>query len=349
MQSLLVSLDWKQLQTLIGIEADQESRGVFTGVNSLDEAVPGEISFLGNSRYELQLATTNASLVLVPPGEFTGPEGCHLLSVESPSGAFSKIIDHFQIQKTSFEPGISPGAHLAGDVEIDPLRVQIAPGAVIESGARIGAGSVIGAGCLIGKDAVIGADCLLHAGAIIRERCTLGDRVVLNPGCVIGSDGYGFDLVDGRFQKVPQVGIVEIQDDVEIGAGSCVDRARFGKTVIGEGTKVDNLVQIAHNVQIGKHCLLVAQSGIAGSTRLGSYVTIAAQSGVAGHLEIADQVVLAGKSGFLKSVTKPGVYLGTPARPLREEQRKLASLSRLPNLQKQVHELKKKLEEPSGE
>ena len=342
-----MSLDWKQFQALIGVEADQESRSVFTGVNSLDEAVPGEISFLGNSRYELQLATTKASLVLVPPGEFSGPEGCRLIAVEAPSAAFSKIIDHFQAQRASFEPGISPGAHLAEDVEVDRLQVQIAPGAVIESGARIGAGSVIGAGCLIGKDVVIGADCLLHAGAIIRERCTLGDRVVLQPSCVIGSDGYGFDLVEGRFQKVPQVGIVEIQDDVEIGAGSCVDRARFGKTVVGEGTKVDNLVQIAHNVQIGKHCLLVAQSGIAGSSRLGNYVTMAAQSGVAGHLDIADQVVLAAKSAFLKSITKPGVYMGTPARPLREEQRKLASLSRLPKLRDEVYELKKKLEEPS--
>ena len=228
--------------------------------------------------------------------------------------------------------------------------MQIAPGAVIESGVRIGAGSVIGAGCLIGKGCRDWRGLSsFHAGAIVRDRCTVGNRVVLQPGCVIGSDGYGFDLVDGRFQKVPQVGIVEIQDDVEIGAGSCVDRARFGKTVIGEGSKVDNLVQIAHNVQIGKHCLLVAQSGVAGSTRLGNYVTIAAQAGVAGHLDIADQVVLAGQSGFLKSVTDPGVYLGTPARPLREEQRKLASLSRLPNLRSQVHELKKKLEESTVE
>jgi UDP-3-O-[3-hydroxymyristoyl] glucosamine N-acyltransferase len=344
-----VSLDWKQLQALIGVDAEQESTSVFIGVNSLRDAGPGEISFLGNARYEHQLATTGASLVLVPPGDFSGPDGCRLILVENPSVAFSKIIGHFQTQGTSFEPGVSPGAHLAGDVDVDPLQVQIAPGAVIESGARIGAGSVIGAGCLIGKGVVIGADCLLHAGAIIRERCTLGDRVILQPGCVIGSDGYGFDLVDGRFQKVPQVGIVEIQDDVEIGAGSCVDRARFGKTVVGEGTKVDNLVQIAHNVQIGKHCLLVAQSGIAGSARLGDYVTIAAQSGVAGHLDVADQAVLATKSALLKSITKAGVYMGTPARPIREAQRKLANLARLPKLRDQVHELKKKLEEPSGE
>lgn len=342
-----MSLDWKQLHALIGSDTDQQSTDVFTGVNSLSDASPGEISFLGNSRYEPQLATTAASVVLVPEGDFEAPSGCHLVTVANPSGAFSKIIGHFQSQVSSFEPGISPAAHLAGDVEVDPLKVQIAAGVVIESGARIGSGTVIGAGCLIGKNAVVGEDCLLHPGAIIRERCHVGDRVILQPGCVIGSDGYGFDLVDGKFQKVPQVGIVEIQDDVEIGAGTCVDRARFGKTVVGEGTKVDNLVQIAHNVQIGKHCLLVAQCGIAGSTRLGDYVTIAAQSGVAGHLDLSDQSVLAAQSGLLKSITKAGVYMGTPARPIREEQRKLASLSRLPKLRDEVGELKKKLEEPS--
>lgn len=344
-----MSLDWKKLHDLIGLEADSEFALVFTGVNSLSDAVSGEISFLGNSRYQPQLAATKASAVLVPEGDFTAPAGCHLLVVESPSSDFSKIIDYFQGQGASFEPGISPKAHLAEDVQVDPNKVRIGPGVVIESGASIGAGTVIGAGALVGKDVVIGVDCHLHAGVIIRERCTLGDRVVLQPGCVIGSDGYGFELIEGRFVKVPQVGIVEIQDDVEIGSATCVDRARFGKTIVGEGTKVDNLVQIAHNVQIGKHCLVVAQSGIAGSCRLGNYVTIAAQGGISGHLEIADHSVVSAQSGLLKSITKPGVYLGTPARPAREEQRKLASLSRLPKLLGEMRQMKKKLEELAGE
>lgn len=344
-----MSLDWKSLHDLVGLTAAHDVDEIFTAVNSLGDAVPGEISFLGNSRYEAQLATTGASLVFVPAGEFKAPSGCHLITVESPSTAFSKVINYFQSQATRFEPGISPAAHVAGDVVVDAAKVQIGPGVVIESGARIGAGTVIGAGCLIGRGVVIGEDCLLHPGATIRERCTLGDRVILQPGCVIGSDGYGFDLVEGCFEKVPQVGIVEIQNDVEIGSSSCVDRARFGKTVVGEGTKVDNLVQIAHNVQIGKHCLLVAQSGIAGSSRLGNYVTIAAQAGVAGHLQLSDQSVVTAKSGLLRNCSQPGIYSGMPARPIREDQRKLASLARLPKLREELNALKKKVEELSGE
>ena len=196
---------------------------------------------------------------------------------------------------------------------------------------------------------MIGEDCLVYANVSIREFCVIGDRVVLQPGVVIGSDGYGFEMVDGRHRKVPQVGIVEIASDVEVGANSTIDRARFGKTYIGEGTKIDNLVQIAHNVEIGKHCLIVAQVGIAGSTRIGNYVTVAAQSGISGHLEIGDHVVLAAKTAVLKNLPKPGAYMGVPARPLAAEQKKMALVSRLPKLVKEVQELKKKLEQLSGQ
>jgi len=240
---------------------------------------------------------------------------------------------------------ISPGAFVDKNAQLDASQVRVSPGAVIEDGAVIGDGTSIGAGCIVGKNVTIGRDCLLHPRATIRESCTLGDRVTLQPGCVIGSDGYGFDLVEGRHEKVPQVGIVEIHDDVEIGANSTIDRARFGSTVIGEGTKVDNLVQIAHNVTIGKHCLIVAQSGIAGSSKLGDYVTIAAQAGVAGHLEIADRAILSAQSGLLKNIVNSGVYMNTPARPMKSEQRKMAAVARLPKLREELRELKKKLEE----
>lgn len=344
-----MSLGWTELHDLIGISPSQDHDFVYTGVSSLTDARSGEISFLGNSRYETQLRATQASLVLVPKGDFSSTPGCHLLLVDNPSVAFSKVIDYFHSQSALVQPGISPGAHIAADVEIDPDKVQVSPGVVIESGAKVGDGSIIGAGCLIGRNVSLGKDCLLHPGVIIREACLIGDRVILQPGCVIGSDGYGFDLVNGKHQKTPQVGIVEIEDDVEIGANCCVDRARFGSTVVGEGTKVDNMAQIGHNVKIGKHCLVVAQCGIAGSSRLGNYVTIAAQAGVAGHLEVTDQSVLAAQSGLFKSIKKPGVYMGNPARPIREEQRKLAALSRLPELSKEFGALKKKLEEPRGE
>jgi len=344
-----VSLGWQQLHTLIGIAPTEDREDVYTGIGSLNEAGPDEVSFLSNTRYQPQLAETKAGAVLVSVGEFTAPGDCRLIPVANPSASFSKLIEFFQAEINSFVPGVSLGAHVEEGATLDPHFVQVSPGAVIEAGAQIGVGTVIGSGCLIGRDVKIGEDCHLHPGSVVRERCTLGNRVILQPGCVIGSDGYGFDLVDGRHQKVPQIGIVEIQDDVEVGANSCVDRARFGKTIIGEGTKIDNLVQVAHNVQTGKHCLLVAQSGVAGSASLGNYVTIAAQSGVGGHLEVADQTVVAAKSGLLKNVTKPGVYMGFPARPMAIEQRKMASLARLPKLREELQELKKKLEELSGE
>ncbi|MEN8783634.1 MAG: UDP-3-O-(3-hydroxymyristoyl)glucosamine N-acyltransferase [Akkermansiaceae bacterium] len=344
-----MSLGWKKLHELIGIAPNQENDAVYTGVNSLDEAKPGEVSFLGNPRYQPQLQKTKASLVLVPVGNFSTPESSHLITVDNPSAAFSTIIDFFQSKSSVFEPGVSPGVHIADDVDFDPAKVQIAAGAVIGAGSKIGDGSVIGAGCLIGRDVVIGKDCLLHSGSIVREACLIGNRVILQPGCVIGADGYGFELVDGKHQKVPQVGIVEIEDDVEIGANSCVDRARFGKTVVGEGSKIDNLVQIAHNVRIGKHCLVVAQSGLAGSSRLGNYVTIAAQAGVGGHIEVAGQSVLTAKAALFRTVSEPGVFMGSPARPIKEEQRKRAALSRLPKLREELGILKKKLEELCGE
>ncbi len=344
-----MSLSWQQLHALIGVTPDEAVSTLYTGIGALDDAGALDVSFLGNPRYEPQLAGTAAGVVLVPAGDFTAPAGCRLITVENPSGEFSKLIDYFQQQANPFIPGVSPGAHIEDGVVYDPEKVKIGPGVVLEKGAVVGDGTIVGAGCLIGRDVVIGRDCVLHPGAVIRERCTLGNRVTLQPGCVIGSDGYGFDLVEGCHQKVPQVGIVEIQDDVEVGANSCLDRARFGRTIIGEGSKIDNLVQIAHNVKIGKHCLVVAQSGIAGSSKLGDYVTIAAQAGVAGHLDLADQAILAAQGGLLKNITNPGVYMGTPARPMKAEQRKMATVARLPKMREELRELKKKLEQHLSE
>jgi UDP-3-O-[3-hydroxymyristoyl] glucosamine N-acyltransferase len=186
---------------------------------------------------------------------------------------------------------------------------------------------------------------LFYPNVTVREHSQIGDRVILQPGCVIGSDGYGYELVDGKHTKVDQVGIVVLEDDVEIGANTAIDRARFGKTIIGEGTKVDNLVQIAHNVQTEKHCLIVSQSGLAGSSKLGNYVTVAAQAGVGGHIKIGDEAILAGRAGATKSLAGGAIYSGFPARPMREESRKQGSLSKLPQLIKDVRKIKQQLEE----
>jgi UDP-3-O-[3-hydroxymyristoyl] glucosamine N-acyltransferase len=185
---------------------------------------------------------------------------------------------------------------------------------------------------------------LLHGNVTVRERCILGSRVVLQPGAVIGSDGFGYELVSGRHERIPQVGIVVLEDQVEVGANSTIDRARFGETRIGEGTKIDNLVQIGHNAVIGKHCLLVAMAGVAGSSKLGNYVTLAARAGVTGHVEVGDHVVVAGMSGVAKSISAPGVYMGKPARPMKDEMKSMAAVARLPKVLRELKALQREVE-----
>lgn len=318
------------------------------GLAALDEAGPCDVSFLGNERYYKDYTETKAAAVLITDQVATeqGPDkSVALITVENPSMAFARVVNHFFVQGRKFTPGIEQGACVSGDATLDPEKVCVRSGAVIQAGAVIGEGTEVGPGTVVGYDVKIGKDCVLHANVCIRERCTVGDRVILQPGCVIGSDGYGYEFVNGRHEKVDQVGIVVIEDDVEIGANSTIDRARFGKTVIGEGTKVDNLVQIGHNVHTGKHCLVVAQSGLAGSCSLGDYVTLAAHVGVAGHIRIEDKATLTARTVAFKDLKGDTVYKGMPARPIQEEQKKLAHLSRLPKLSKQLKELARRVED----
>jgi UDP-3-O-[3-hydroxymyristoyl] glucosamine N-acyltransferase len=211
------------------------------------------------------------------------------------------------------------------------------------AGASIGNGTVIFPNAVIQSDAIIGNDCHISANVTIRERCVLGDRVIIQPGAVIGSDGYGYEFSNGKHVKIDQVGIVEIGNDVEIGANTTVDRARFGKTVIGEGTKIDNLVQIGHNVIIGKHCLIIAQTGIAGSSKLEDYVTVAAQAGVAGHVTIGAKAVLAGRTGATTNLEGGITYAGMPALPMAEDNKLKAHVRRLPKLLARVKALEETL------
>lgn len=320
-----------------------ESSSNYAGLASLSEASATDVSFLGNEKYYQDYLTTKAGLVLAPSIVEQYPEGAVVLEVENPSFAFGLVVKKLASGQRVFKAGVHPAAWVADDVVYNPEKVSIKAGAVIESGCVIGDGTEINAGVSLDEGVKVGADCVVHANVTVREHCVLGDRVILQPGCVIGSDGYGYELVDGRHTKVDQVGIVVLEDDVEIGANAAIDRARFGKTVIGEGSKVDNLVQVAHNVVTGKHCLVVAQSGLAGSSELGDYVTVAAQSGVAGHIKIGDQAVLLGRTGAAKSLEGGQMYMGFPARPVKEEQKKVASLARLPKLLSEFKELKKSL------
>ncbi|OYW72157.1 MAG: UDP-3-O-(3-hydroxymyristoyl)glucosamine N-acyltransferase, partial [Verrucomicrobia bacterium 12-59-8] len=317
------------LQKLTELVGGTLSRGspeaVITGLNSILHAAPGEVTFLGNARYLPALKTTRASAALVAEDFIVEdiPDGLALVRVQNPTLAFSSVIRFFGPTPVEFAPGVHASATIAADVAFDPQKVCIGPNVVVEAGAQLGDGCMLHAGVYIGRGVKLGTGCAIHANAVIKEYCVLGNRVILHSGSVIGSDGFGYEFVNGQHQKIDQVGIVQIDDDVEIGSCTTIDRARFGRTWIGAGSKIDNLVQIGHNCILGKHCVIVSQTGISGSTRLGNYVTMGGQVGVAGHLEIGDKVMFFAKSGVTKSILEAGAYTGFPARPLMEGRKML--------------------------
>ena len=310
-----------------------------TGMAALDMADAHDVSFLGNEKYHAQFLETKAAAVIVPRGVTGGPPGTALIAVDNPTLAFSVVVKHFAEIARNFVPGIHPDASVDPSAVLNPEKVLVHAGAVVMAGVAVGDGSEIGPNSVIGADVVIGRDCHIMSNVAVRERCVLGDRVVLQPGAVIGSDGYGYEFSGGRHVKIDQVGIVEIGDDVEIGANTTIDRARFGKTIIGEGTKIDNLVQIGHNCVIGKHCLIVALCGVSGSTRLGDYVTMAGQAAIAGHVTVGDKAMIAGRTGVTTDLPGGGTYSGFPAQPFKEEMKLRATVRRLPKLVERVKAL----------
>lgn len=328
------------LATLVGgVVLCGDPAGQITGFASLKEAIAGDLSFFHDSRYNERLVNTKASAVLVPLGWTAFPEHASCIAVSDPSRSFEQIVETYGFQPAPFAPGVHASAVVDPAVKYDPKRVSIGPNAVVEAGVELGDGVEIGAGCFVGRNAVIGKGSRLHANATVHAECILGEGVFLHSGSVIGADGFGYEFSQGRHRKVRQAGIVQIDNDVEIGAGSTVDRARFGRTWIGEGTKIDNLVQIGHNVVIGKHCIIVACTAIAGSAIVGDYVVIAAQVGIAGHVHVGSQSTLAARCGVTRDLPAQGKYLGFPAIPAGEEKRRLASVSRLPQLLARVKEL----------
>lgn len=333
-----------RLTELLGGELLQgDPEAIITGMNSISEATHGEVTFLGNPRYLSALRTTKATAVLVGP-DFKGPlENVALIRVSNPTLAFSSVIQHFRPIPRAFVPGVHPSAIVSALAVFNADKVSIGPHVVIEDHVTIGDGSIIHAGAFVGHSATIGDDCVLHTNATIKDRCLLGNRVIIHSSSAIGTDGFGYEFSKGRHMKIEQVGIVQIDDDVEIGSCTTVDRARFGRTWIGEGCKIDNLVQIGHNVTLGKHCIIVALVALAGSTRFGDYVTIAGQVGVGGHLEIASKVTLLARAGVTKSITEPGAYLGFPAKPAMEGQRLAAAPAKIPDMLARIKALEKKI------
>ncbi|MCE2982926.1 MAG: UDP-3-O-(3-hydroxymyristoyl)glucosamine N-acyltransferase [Parachlamydia sp.] len=292
---------------------------VIHSVSDLENALPEDATFLSNPRYAHLIKNSQAGVIFVDH-QTVRLENQNYLVSDEPSNGFQKLIDLLHSPQTTGFSGIHPSAVIHPTARLKE-NVQIGPGAVIDEGVIVGENSQVGPGCYIGPYTSIGCNCLIHPRVVIRENCRIGKRVILQPGCVIGSCGFGyFTDKRGNHLKLNQVGNVVIEDDVEIGANTTIDRARFKSTVIGSGTKIDNLVQIAHGVKIGKNCLVVAQTGIAGSTTLGNFVVLAGQVAVAGHLRLADQVIVAAKSGVTKSL-KAGKYAGFPAVPLTDHHR----------------------------
>jgi UDP-3-O-[3-hydroxymyristoyl] glucosamine N-acyltransferase len=327
---------------LVGGELVGDGRLLVTGFAGIKEAQSHELAFLANPKYESLLSATQAGVVLVYPE--TSCPGKTLIKVNNPSLSFTEAINHFLKDGHDHRPkGIHPTAVVAPTAKLSP-GVAVGAHTVIEDGAVIGKGTVIYAHCYVGHGTHLGQECLIWPQVVLREKVFLGNRVIVHSGTVIGSDGYGYIAVDGRHVKISQVGTVMIEDDVEIGANVTIDRARFDKTTIGEGTKIDNLVQIAHNVTIGKHCLIVAQSGIAGSTKIGDHVILAAQSGLVGHLTIGDGAVVAAQSGVTRSLAPGEQVFGSPAHPLKDAYKTHAHVQRLDKYVEMIKDLKKRIE-----
>lgn len=339
-----------RLEDLIEIVAPKEVRGstgvVVEGIAALSRAEISDLSFLGNPKYKAEVATSRAAVILVPEA-FEGDPGedqCFLL-VENPSAALALICA--RIERALWPrpaAGIHPSAVVDSSAEISE-SATIGPLCVVEAGSKVGDNTHLQAQVFVGRDSRVGTDCWIAPQVYLATGCSVANRVRIHAGTVIGSDGFGYEFVDNHHAKVPQVGGVSIDDDVEIGANVTIDRARFSQTEIGRGTKIDNMVQIAHNVRVGQHCLLCAQVGISGSTTLEDFVVLGGQSGVGGHITVAQGTKLGGGAA-LTSNTKPGAFLnGSPAMPYMLERRVAVLQRRLPDLFKQVSALNDTLAE----
>lgn len=310
-----------------------------TGVSDLRAAGPEHLSFLANPKYLSAARATKAGAILIGP-HVEGPFPCPTLTVDNPSAAFAQACEWFTPADFLEPEGIHPSAVIAPDVRLGK-GISIGPGVVLASGVEVGDGVVIGANSYVGACSTLGAGTRLFPNVTVRERSRIGQRVILHSGAVIGSDGFGYELIGGRHVKIPQRGYVQIDDDVEIGANTTIDRGRFDRTWIQEGVKIDNLVMIAHNVVIGAHSIIVAQTGLSGSTSTGTYVTLAGQVGTVGHIHIGDQATITGRSAVTKDVPPRQVWRGAPAKPIRDSMAIEALTQRLPELHARLQALEK--------
>ena len=332
----------KELSALVNGRLSGDPSALIKGVSSLEEAGPEDITFAADAGYLRLLKGSKAGAVIVKEGaEDEALKGRNVIFVKNPHLAFASVLSLFKppahpspgVHRLAF---VHPGAVVAKDSSIGPF-------AVIEEGAKVGERAVVYPGVYVGKGASIGEDSVMYSGVSIREGSIIGKRVIIHCNSVIGSDGFGYARDGSVHRKIPQTGIVRVSDDVEIGASVTIDRATVGETVIGRGTKIDNLVQIAHNVRVGEDCIIVAQVGIAGSTVIVDRVQIGGQAGFAGHIEVGDDVMIGAKAGVTKDVSAKGAFSGFPLLPHQEWLRCQGAFSRLPEILKRLNELEKRL------
>lgn len=329
----------KDLGAEIGAQLIGDPSHVISGVNTLEDAFPSDVSFLANPRYTEAMKKSKAGVICIAPG-VPLPEGKNFFISTDPSRTFQQIAEILIPNGVTGFSGIHPTAVIHETALIAP-NVTIGPHAVIDRNVKIGEGTRIGPNVSIGFEVEIGENCHLHPNCVVRERCRLGNRVILQPGAIIGSCGFGYtpDKI-GRHIKLEQLGIVILEDDVEIGANTTIDRSRFKATLIRKGTKIDNLVQIAHNVEVGENNIIAAQTGIAGSAKTGKYVMLGGQVGIVGHVELEDQVLVATRGGVSKSL-KSGKYRGSPAIPISEYHRQEVHVRKLEEYVERIKELEK--------
>ena len=336
-----MTLTLRELAEISGGEIVGDAEQKISGAASLAEATAGEVSFFsGDVRYASQVRKTRAAAVFVP-ANFTDETSAAQIRTVNPAKAFEQVVVRFAPKPIQFAPEIHATAVVHPTAQIGE-RVSIQPHAVIEASAQIGNDTVIGAGAYVGYEVVIGASTMIYPRVVLRERTRIGSRVIIHSGAVIGADGFGFEMVNGQQQKIAQIGIVQIDDDVEIGANATIDRARFGRTWLKSGVKIDNLVQIAHNVVIGSNSVIASQTGIAGSTRVGERVMMGGQVGIIGHIEIGDDTAIGAQAGLGKN-TKGGVWWASPAVPLKDAKQQLAWVRRLGKLMDRVKALEAKI------
>lgn len=333
-----------EIAEMLGCPMPRTPQRMITGVSTLAEAGPTELSYLSSEAYLKQYHVTKAAAVIVPRSVKLPPGGPVLLAVEDADLAVAKVLERFAPEVPHPPVGVDPLARVAQSAVLG-TNVAIGPFVVIGQRSRIGSNCRLHPGVVIGDDVTIGDDCELFPNVVVRERITIGNRVIIHAGSVLGSDGFGYRWDGARHAKIPQIGTVIIEDDVEIGSCVCIDRAKFSATRIGQGTKIDNLVQIGHNCRIGPHCIIVGQAGLAGSVTLGTGVVLAGQSAVRDHVTMGDHSKLGACSGVLNDVPPGMMVSGLPALPHRQSLREQAALRQLPALRDQVRKLQAEIEE----